>query len=123
MIAGLVLMASAAMAAGLDGKWTAEVKVTSKKKGDSTQTVTFDLKTAGEKLEGSVSAGRKGAAVAIQEGKLEGSKFSFVTVVTSKKKGEQKMTWEGTLEGETLKGTRAAQGAKRGQEFTAKRAS
>lgn len=122
MIAGIALLASAAFGAGVDGKWTAEMKMGGRRNADAkTQSVTLDLKANGGKLEGSVATGRKGASVTIQDGKIEGNKFSFTTVVASKKKGDQKIRWEGTLEGDTLKGTRAVEGAKRAQDFTAKR--
>jgi hypothetical protein len=122
MIAGLFLWVSAALGAGIDGKWTAEMKMGGRRNADAkTQAITMDLKASGDKLEGSVSAGRKGAGVTIQDGKIEGNKFSFTTVVASKKKGDQKIRWEGTVEGDTLKGTRGVEGAKRAQDFTAKR--
>ena len=60
-------------------------------------------------------------SVAIQDGKIEGNQFSFTTVQTSKKKGDQKVEWKGTVEGDQLKGTRSSGKRGRGAPFTAKR--
>lgn len=117
MIAGLVVAAGLMLAAGIDGKWSMEGVAT--KKG--TQKLTLNLKSSGAKLEGNIDGmGRKGAGVTIQDGKIDGNKFTFTTTVTSKK-GDQKVVWEGSVEGEELKGTRMREGGKKGQPFTAKR--
>ena len=69
-----------------------------------------------------MAGGKKRSGTAqIQDGKIEGNQFSFTTVQISKKKGEQKETWQGTVDGDTLQGTRSRAGGKRGQPFTAKR--
>jgi hypothetical protein len=114
-----------ASAAGIDGTWTSEMKMRGGKKGggaDRTVTVTLNLKTDGDKVTGSVrSGGKKRSGTAeIQDGKIDGNQFSFVTVQKSKK-GEQKQTWKGTIDGDTLQGTKSREGGKRGQSFTAKR--
>lgn len=119
-------VALVAAAAGIDGKWTATVKMQAgKKQGGEVREVQFtlDLKSEGGKLTGSVSGGtgRRPVTQQIQEGKIEGDKFSFVTVQKSKDGQERKIVWEGTLQGDELRGTRAPQGARRGAEFTAKR--
>jgi hypothetical protein len=122
MIAGLLVSAALTLAAGIDGKWSME-GMANKKTGKTAPALTLNLKAAGAKLEGQVEGmGRKGAGVAIQDGKIDGNKFSFTTTVTSKK-GDQKVVWEGTVEGDALKGTRMREGGRRGQPFTAKRAS
>jgi len=120
MIAGLLVAASLALGANVDGKWSMEG--VANKKG-AKQTLTLNLKADGAKLTGNIDGmGRKGAGVTVDEGKVDGDKFSFTTSVTSKK-GTQKIVWEGTVEGDTLKGTRQREGGKRGMPFTAKRAS
>lgn len=118
MIAGLVVTAGLMLAAGIEGKWTMEGAAT-KKAGP--QKLTLNLKAAGAKLEGNIEGmDRKGAGVDIQNGKIDGAKFSFTTTVTNKK-GDNKVVWEGTMEGDELKGTRMRDGGKKGQPFTAKR--
>lgn len=119
----LFVFASLAAGAGIDGKWTSEFSMRGgKKQAQQARTVqmTLDLKAEGDRLTGKVSMprGKRSQAVEIQEGKIEGNQFSFVTVQKGKK-GEQKTTWQGTVEGDQLKGTRSA--GKRGQPFTAKR--
>jgi hypothetical protein len=115
-------------AAGIDGKWTAEIKPGGKKAGakkpakDRTQRVTLSLKSESNQLSGTVTGGRKRAqTVRIQNGKIDGNRFSFLTVQTNRKGDEQKLEWRGTLEGDTLQGTRGREGARRGAQFTARR--
>lgn len=123
-----LLAACLASAAALDGTWTSEMKMKAGKKAggqERTVSLTFNLKSDGDgQITGSViSGGRKRSQTAqIQSGKLDGNNFSFVTVQTTKK-GEQKLEWRGTLDNDTLQGTRAPQGGKgkRSQTFTAKR--
>jgi hypothetical protein len=119
-------VALVAAAAGIDGKWLTTIKMQAgKKQGGEAREIQFtlDLKSDGARLTGSVSggAGRRPVTQEIQEGKIEGNKFSFVTVQKSKAGQERKIVWEGTLQGDELRGTRAPQGARRGAEFTAKR--
>ncbi|MBY0503239.1 MAG: hypothetical protein K2X03_04995 [Bryobacteraceae bacterium] len=121
MIAGLLMAAVAVFAAGIDGKWTAEMSARNRD-GEVTKVMTtFDLKASGETLTGTVAtAGPRAASAEIIEGKLAGNKFSFKTKQTTKK-GENIMVWEGTVDGDSLKGTRAREGANNKTEFTAKR--
>jgi hypothetical protein len=119
------LAAALASAAGLDGTWTSEMKMRGGKKTaaqERTVTVTFILKSDGDKVTGTViSGGKKRSGTGqIQDGKVEGNQFSFTTVRKSKK-GEKKETWRGTIDGDTLQGTRSREGGKRRQAFTAKR--
>lgn len=120
----MLIFAGLAAAAGIDGKWVAEMKMQAGKKGGEAQTVqmTLDLKAEGGKLTGTVStpARRRGGSLAIQDGKIEGNQFSFTTVQTTKK-GDQKVEWKGTVEGDQLKGTRSSGKRGRGAPFTANR--
>src|SRR3954471_1171111 len=117
----LILFALAtvlASAAGLDGTWTSEMKIRAGKKSGGTErtvTVTLNLKAEGDKVTGTVmSGGKKRSSTAqIQDGKIDGNSFSFTTVRKAKK-GEEKQTWRGTIEGDTLQGTRSREGGKRG---------
>ncbi len=121
-----LLTATLSLAAALDGNWKATMVVHPGKNAKTTQdrvvVMTLNLKSDGDKATGTVtSEGKKRAATAqIVEGKITGNTFTFTTVQKTKK-GEQRLTWRGTIEGDTLKGTRGRNGGKRGQEFTAKR--
>jgi hypothetical protein len=113
-----------AAAAGIDGKWISEFKMPAGKKGGEARgvQVTLNLKADGSRLTGSVTQamGRRDRTLEIQDGKMEGSRFSFVTVQKTRK-GENKLLWQGTLEGDELKGTRTREGGRRGIPFTARR--
>jgi hypothetical protein len=113
-----------AAAAGIDGKWISEFKMPAGKKGGEARgvQVTLNLKADGSRLTGSVTQamGRRDRTLEIQDGKMEGSRFSFVTVQKTRK-GENKLLWQGTVEGDELKGTRTREGGRRGMPFTARR--
>lgn len=123
MIAGLLISALASWGADVSGKWTFENK-TETKKGEVTMKTTLDLKAEGANLTGKVTiaGGRRENTADIADGKIEGNKITFTTT-QSTRRGETKIKWEATLDGDTLKGSRSVEGRKRNQEFTAKRAS
>ena len=107
-----------AYAAGIDGKWTAEVPGR-----NGTNTTTFTLKASGEKLEGTVS-GRMGDAP-ISDGTIKGNDVSFA-VVRDTPNGKFTIKYVGKLAGDELKLTmtrEGGQGGGQGVEITAKRAS
>lgn len=107
-----------AYAAGIDGKWTAEVPGR-----NGTQTTTFTLKAAGEKLEGTVS-GRMGDAP-ISDGTIKGNDVAF-SVVREFNGNKITIKYAGKLAGDELKLTmtrEGGQGGGQGVEITAKRAS
>jgi hypothetical protein len=122
----LFLFAWIAAAAQIDGTWSGEMKSAARKKGGGQETVspiTLNLKAEGNQLTGTVSISRgkkrKGSRpIQIQDGKIDGNSFSFTTV-QSGKKGEKRQTWQGTIEGDQLKGSTGR--GKRGTPFTAKR--
>ena len=120
-IAAFLCLTPLASAATIDGKWSAEfqagkkAKTTAKKAAGPT---TLNLTSDGKQITGSVGAGKK--SMTVQDGKVDGSSFSFVTVGKGKK-GETRMLWSGTLEGDTIQGTRSREGGKRRSSFTAKR--
>jgi len=70
----LLGISGAAPAAGIDGKWTAEVEG---RRGTVTQTLV--LQAAGNNLAGSFEGGR-GNAVDISDGKIDGNAVSFKVV-------------------------------------------
>lgn len=118
--------AGLACAAAIDGTWVAEMKVRGNKKNGGQEQlvqVRLSLKADGDKPTGTMTsnAGKRAVQARIVDGKLDGNNFSFTTVQTTKK-GEQRLEWRGTIDGNTMQGTRSRDGAKRGQAFTAKRA-
>jgi hypothetical protein len=70
----LLGISGAALAAEIDGKWTAEVEG---RRGTVTQTLS--LTSSGNNLTGSLEGGR-GGAVDISDGKLDGNKVAFKVV-------------------------------------------
>lgn len=111
-----------AYAAGIDGKWTAQVPG----RQGNMQEVTFNFKASGEKLEGTIS-GRQGDT-AISDGTIKGNDVSF-KVVRETPNGKFTQVFKGVLSGDEVKFTRSMEGAGPGGqtpppvEFTAKRAS
>jgi len=109
-----------ALAAGIDGKWTAQVPGR-----QGPQDTTFNFKAEGEKLTGTMS-GRQGD-VAISDGTIKGNAVSF-KVVREFNGNKFTLAYKGTLDGDTIKFTRTFEGeAPGGQapppvEFTANRA-
>jgi hypothetical protein len=116
----LILCAAslAASAAGIDGKWSSEMK-----RGDNTIQQTITLKSDGGALTGTVetSFNGQGRSADIKNGKVDGDKFSFTTVQNGKQ-GEVTVTWEGTVKGDELTGTQKREGSDQSRPFTAKRA-
>lgn len=124
--AGLVgLLAIAcfvALAADIDGKWTAEIQG-----GRGPQTQTLNLKAEGDKLTGTMETGGRGGPVEISEGMIHGSDVMF-KVVREFNGNKFEQNYKGTLSGSELKVTIEAVGGggkgggKGPQEATFKRA-
>ena len=119
----LFLLAALAIAGQIDGKWVSERKV--ERDGQSFTIIqTFDLKAEGSNLTGKVAmkfGDNEPPAVDIKDGKIDGSKFSFSTVMqTPNGDMNMKMTYNGTLEGDSLKGTAEREGGQP-RPFEAKR--
>ena len=115
------LVAGVALAAGIDGKWYSERKM---ERDGNTMVIktTLELKADGAKLTGKMvmtMGDMDPRDVEIKDGKIEGNKFSFTTTMSTPN-GEFKTVYNGTLEGDAIKGTAAREG---GQErpFEAKR--
>jgi hypothetical protein len=117
----LVAFCGALLVAGpIDGRWTITMTPRTEGKG-KTRTTTLEIKSVGDQLQGTISAGKKLNA-SIDKGTINGGDFTFVTKLTTKK-GDRTIYWKGTVDGDQLKGVQSAkQGAKHGREFTAKRA-
>jgi hypothetical protein len=107
--------ADVAAAAGVTGKWVAQVPG----RDGQTREVTFNLKAAGERLTGTMS-GRQGD-VEITDGKVKGDEVSF-DVTMSMQGNAMKMTYKGKVAGDEIKFTRHREGSDRTSEFTAHRA-
>lgn len=128
LLLAAILSAALAFAAGIDGRWTSEIAARTPKKGakagkpGNPTVLTFNFKSEGGKLTGTVrgGAGKRATSMDIQNGKIEGDRFSFTTIQKTKN-GENKFSWSGTLKGDEFQGTRSRDGARRGQSFTAKR--
>jgi len=118
-----VLLAGVAIAAPIDGKWVSERKM-NRGGEEVTITQTFDLKSAGDKLTGSITMSfgpSEPRVTEIKEGKLDGNKFSFKTTMSTPN-GEFTSVYEGTVEGDTLKGTSKREGGEgQARPFEAKR--
>jgi hypothetical protein len=117
----LLVTFSAAFAADIDGKWKSER--TMDRNGQSmTITIVFDLKADGSKLTGKlkITTPRGDREADVADGKIDGNKFSFSTV-TEGPNGNMTTKYEGTVEGDTLKGTSAREGGNRSMPFEAKK--
>jgi hypothetical protein len=117
-IVAVLCLTPLAASTGLDGKWSVEIQSRGKKAKKTTTSTTLTLTSDGKQVNGTVSAGKK--AVPVQDGKMDGSHFSFVTVRQGKK-GESRLVWTGTLDGDQIHGERAKEGGKRGASFAGKR--
>ena len=107
----VLMLAGVALAAAIDGKWVSERKM-NRNGEEMTITQTFDLKSDGAKLTGSIAmkmGENETRTSEIKDGKIDGNKFSFTVVMTTPN-GEMKTAYEGTVDGDTLKGTAAREG-------------
>lgn len=117
----LLVTLSAAFAADIDGKWKSER--TMERNGQTmTITMVFDLKAEGSTLTGKVvvTTPRGDRESEVSNGKIDGNKFSFITV-SEGPNGTMTTKYEGTVEGDTLKGTSAREGGNRTMPFEAKK--
>ena len=102
-------------AAGIDGKWVAQVPG----QGGQTRETTFTFKADGGKLTGTVSSMQ--GEVAIEDGTIKGDDISFTQ--TFERQGNKiKLVYTGKVSGDEIKLTRKIEGMDRPpSEFTAKR--
>ncbi|MDQ2947533.1 MAG: hypothetical protein M3Y27_16630 [Acidobacteriota bacterium] len=109
------LLAMAAFAADVSGKWAADMPG----RGGNTQKVTIDLKADGDKLSGSISNPR--GETAITDGKVSGDTVTF-TITREMQGNTVKMNYTGKLAGDEMKFTVVREGGQgQPREFTAKR--
>ncbi len=95
-----VLVASAASAADVDGKWQGM-------QGENT--LTFIFKADGEKLTGTIENSQMPGPVEIHDGKVKGNEVSF-NISRNIQGTDMKIEWTGKLEGGEFKLTRAMGG-------------
>lgn len=96
--AALVIMLGARpvlAASDMTGKWTTEMKTPD----GSTFPLTFDFKQDGAKLTGTVT-GPQGDPLAIDNGKVDGDKFSFTVSING-----MTINHEGTIDGDQIRMT------------------
>src|SRR5690242_11625854 len=97
------LVSAAALAAGIDGTWISEREVGAADGKTYKHTTTLTLKSDGGLLTGTIvqvsaapwMAETNGRSFEIQDGKIEGDKFSF-KVTTENKRGERTAVYQGT---------------------------
>lgn len=114
VLAMFALLATAAFAADVSGKWSGEVEGRNGQK----RMQTFNLKADGDKLTGSM-LGREGNEIPIEDGKIAGDEISF-TVTVEMGGNSRKMEYKGKVTGDSIN-FKTGQG-ERAREFTAKRA-
>jgi hypothetical protein len=129
-LATLILTAASltALAAGIDGTWISEKQVGDADGKTYAHQSTITLKNSDGVLTGTVvqtSAAPwmrelNGRSIEISDGKVDGEKFSFKLKIESKE-GERTSVYEGTVDGEQLKGTVKFRGIGITQPFDAKR--
>ena len=103
-----------ALAADFNGKWTAEVEGRM-----GPQTITFDFHVDGSTLTGKITTPR--GDIDLSNGKVDGNSISFDQVMNFNGNSFT-LSYQGTLDGDTIKFTRTFGGGDRPpQEFVAKR--
>lgn len=110
------VLAVAAFAADVTGKWTAEVPG----RGGNTMTNTFTFKADGSALTGTLAGGR-GGDVSITNGKVDGDTITF-DVVREMQGNSVTLHYTGKVSGDEIKFKMEREGGQ-AREFTAKRAS
>jgi hypothetical protein len=118
----------AASAAGIDGQWNAELIARGKKAATTAPAMSFTLSLKAQdngQVTGSVMVPgkKKSRPLNIQNAKLDGNRLTFTTVQTPKKKDAITFSWQVTVNGDQMSGTRTRAGAKHGVSFKAKRSS
>jgi hypothetical protein len=94
---GLLLAASPAFAAEVDGKWTGSVDTP-----NGPLPVTFDFKADGNKLSGGL-LGPDGTPIPIKDGKVDGHNISFTLEITMGGADPLSFNYTGMLAGKELK--------------------
>jgi hypothetical protein len=111
----LGILAVAAAAADITGKWKSEMATPD----GQTRTTTYTFKVDGSTLTGTV-AGARGGEAQIKDGKISGDDISFVVIRTFND-NEIKMQYTGKIAGDEIKLKVEIAGMDRTFEVTAKR--
>jgi len=125
----LCIASLSALAANIDGKWISERQVGAADGKTYAHTTTLTLKNDAGVLTGTVvqtsaapwMSESNGRSVDISDGKIDGDKFSFKLTMETKQ-GQRTVIYEGSIEGDQLKGTMKFRGIGITQPFDAKRA-
>jgi len=113
----------AASAAGIDGQWNAQLTARGKKPATvQPKSFALSLKSQDGQVTGTVMVPgkKKSRPVTIQNAKLDGNRLTFTTVQTGKQ-NTVKFSWQVTVDGDHMTGTRTREGAKKGVPFRARR--
>jgi hypothetical protein len=114
MTAGLLAVAAWALSADVTGDWD----LTSQSpRGERTSTVTF--KQDGENLTVTMPPMREGGEAMTGTGTVKGNAIEW-TITRTTQRGEFTMTYKGTIDGDTMKGT-VEMGQMGAQDWTAKK--
>lgn len=97
LVLGLILVASMAFAAPIDGKWVGEIPGMD----GNPMKLSYTFKADGATLTGSTT-GPDGKEMAIKDGKIDGDKVSF-SITLDFGGQEMKMEYKGVLSGDDLK--------------------
>jgi hypothetical protein len=112
------------MAAGIDGQWNGQL-VPGKKAvappANSTFTLMLKSSQDGQVTGRLVTPGKKKPKEhTIRNARLDGNRLTFTTVQGGKKSSVT-FSWQVTIEGDQMSGTRTREGARHGQAFKARR--
>ena len=129
-ITTLICLASLpTLAAGIDGKWISERQVGDADGRTYPHTTVLTLKSDGGILTGTIvqtsaapwMSETNGRSFDISDGKIDGDKFTFKLTIDTKQ-GQRTAVYEGTVNGDQLKGTTKYRGIGITQPFEAARA-
>ena len=101
----LIVLAGASFAHVIDGQWITEREVELRGQKQM-MSQAYTLKAMGNKLTGSIILtinGQVGKLIEILDGKIDGKKFSFRTVLVTKL-GDRKSSYQGEVVGGMIKG-------------------
>jgi hypothetical protein len=128
VVTAFIACAVATHAASIDGKWLSERQVGDADGKTYSHQSIFTLKASDGVLTGTCvqtsaapwMAELTGRSLEILDGKIDGERFSFKLKIVNKN-GERYSVYEGTVEGDQLKGTLKFRGIGITESFSAKR--
>jgi hypothetical protein len=114
----------AVSAAGIDGQWNAELTARGKKAAPApAKGFTLSLKSQDGQITGSVivPGKKRSRPLNIQNARFDGNRLTFTTVQTGKNKEAVNFSWQVTVNGDQMTGTRTREGTKHGVPFKARK--